>query len=119
LEKYAIFFKHLRRFILYSGHDNQIKAMLVAIGRFQTPDPIPYASSIRFELYSPQYLDLRTPNRADVLKFRLVYNGKDITSPSEICKLNLEQGELCPISELRRFVETNFGPKGLMTRLCF
>lgn len=62
-----------RRFILYSGHDQNIAAVLVALGAFDGHRP-PYASRLVFELWTAKG---RTDADSVV---RTIYNGRVIQS---------------------------------------
>ena len=67
-----------KKFILYSGHDITIVALAAALDFFDGIIP-PYASRVVFEAYK---------HKSGDNYLRVIYNGKDVTHFTEICKLN-------------------------------
>lgn len=63
---------------LYSAHDLTIVAVSSALGFFDGKLP-QYASRVIFELYK---------HSNNFNYFRIIYNGKDVTGLTEICKMN-------------------------------
>jgi len=66
-------------FLLYSAHDLTIVALASALDFFDGNLP-PYASRVIFETYKH--------NVNHNIYLRIIYNGKDVTRFTEICKLN-------------------------------
>ncbi len=66
-------------FLLYSAHDITIVALASALDFFDGNLP-PYASRVIFETYRH--------NLNDNMYLRIIYNGKDVTRFTEICKTN-------------------------------
>ncbi|XP_054159118.1 2-phosphoxylose phosphatase 1-like [Oppia nitens] len=81
------------RFVLYSGHDITIVALASALDFFDGIIP-PYASRVIFEVYEQSHgsttgdSSSNTNTNNNKYYLRIVYNGKDVTRFTEICKLS-------------------------------
>lgn len=108
------------RFVLYSGHDMTLQYLTAALGIMASVSPH-YASRLVLEVYRTD--DPSDPPSPQDFSFRLVYNGRDVTSKVPFCHgKGLSQqheptsGEpetrrsayLCPIESIVRFLHDDY-----------
>ena len=102
-----------KKIILYSAHDTALAPFLQLLGIWDGKWP-PYASNIYVEFYEKSdNTDFSVRGRIISTYFRILYNGiamKNIW----FCK-SLVDGELCPVSDLYRYVSNNVYDNSLAT----
>lgn len=89
--------KEMKAFTLLSAHDITLVPIAATLGFWDATVP-PYASRIAFEVYKQQNSD-ETVNHY----FRIVYNGKDVTKNTGICRETTE----CTVFEAVTPLEIN------------
>ena len=92
-------------FVLYSGHDTSIAALLLAVDVSDSLWP-PFASRVTIELLRSTSLQHYFVN--------IIYNGQSVTGRAHWCKSKLVDGKLCPLS-----VFTDYISSGLLKELGF
>lgn len=117
------------KFVLYSGHDKTLQALILALGlnNYQHYN-IQYASRMIFEVYRKKDLrdEFKFTKRKAVAQdfyFRVVYNGEDVTGKLVFCKsrqnvamkvvdptddLKTHNTLLCPIESIVRFIHDDY-----------
>lgn len=97
------------KLVLYSSHDHTLKNLLSVLGMIDLSSYIPYAARLSFEVYRS--------DKDNQHYFRLIYNGKDLTSSISFClggkSLRVKRGRggiafLCPIENIIRFVHDDY-----------
>ncbi|KAJ0174795.1 hypothetical protein K1T71_009903 [Dendrolimus kikuchii] len=97
------------KFVLYSGHDKTLQALILALGlsNYQHYN-IQYASRMIFEVYRKKDLrdEFKFAKRKPVAQdfyFRVVYNGEDITNSLSFCKTrqNIVMKVIDPIDDVK------------------
>lgn len=97
------------KFVLYSGHDKTLQALILALGlnNYQHYN-IQYASRMIFEVYRKKDLldEFKFTKRRAVAQdfyFRVVYNGEDLTSFLSFCKkrTNIAMKVVHPIDDVK------------------
>ncbi|CAG9564933.1 unnamed protein product [Danaus chrysippus] len=117
------------KFVLYSGHDKTLQALILALGlKSYQHYNIQYASRIIFEVYRKK--DLRDEFKfikrkavAQDFYFRVVYNGEDVTDKLSFCfdsqlvtmkvvdpidDVKTYNTYLCPIENIVRFIHDDY-----------
>lgn len=95
--------------MLYSGHDHTIEQLASALGLANDPLLLRYASRLMFEVY--ENLEESHNTGAGVVYFRLLSNGKDVTSQIGFCKQLMVQRTnevLCKIEDIVRFLHDDY-----------
>nr|XP_026495878.1 uncharacterized protein LOC113400510 [Vanessa tameamea] len=117
------------KFVLYSGHDKTLQALILALGlnSYQHYN-IQYASRMIFEVYRKKDLrdEFKFTKRKAVAQdfyFRVVYNGDDVTNKLSLCRsrqnivmkvndpiddVKTYNTYLCPIENIVRFIHDDF-----------
>ncbi|CAH0400769.1 unnamed protein product [Chilo suppressalis] len=116
------------KFVLYSGHDKTLQALILALGlnNYQHYN-IQYASRMIFEVYRKRDLrdEFKFTKRKAVAQdfyFRVVYNGEDVTNKLSFCKPRqivvmevvdpaeetMHKTYLCPIESIVRFIHDDY-----------
>lgn len=117
------------KFVLYSGHDKTLQALILALGltNYQHYN-IQYASRMIFEVYRKKDLrdEFKFTKRKAVAQdfyFRVVYNGEDITNKLSFCRskhnvpmrvvdpiddVKVHNTYLCPIENIVRFIHDDY-----------
>lgn len=117
------------KFVLYSGHDKTLQALILALGLNNHQHyNIQYASRMIFEVYRKKDLldEFKFTKRKAVAQdfyFRVVYNGQDVTNMLSFCKRNtniamkvvhpiddlkIYNTYLCPIENIVRFIHDDY-----------
>jgi len=108
------------RFVLYSGHDMTLQYLTAAMGIIADASVSPhYASHLILEVYRSD--EAAEPPRPQDFSFRLVYNGRDVTSKVPFCRgrgVSRQQtmpdaetrksAYLCPIESIVRFLHDDY-----------
>jgi hypothetical protein len=117
------------KFVIYSGHDKTLQALILAIGltNYQHYN-IQYASRMIFEVYRKRELrdEFKFTKRKAVAQdfyFRVVYNGEDVTNKLSFCKARqlvvmevqdvaddtkTHKTFLCPMEGIVRFIHDDY-----------
>ncbi|XP_028041720.1 uncharacterized protein LOC114251590 [Bombyx mandarina] len=117
------------RFVIYSGHDKTLQALVLALGlsNYQYYN-IQYASRLIFEVYRKKDLrdEVKYAKRKAVARdfyFRVVFNGEDVTNKLSFCNtkhnvvmrvvdpiddLKIYNTFLCPIESIVRFIHDDY-----------
>ncbi|XP_072944762.1 2-phosphoxylose phosphatase 1 [Epargyreus clarus] len=117
------------KFVLYSGHDKTLQALILALGlnSYQHYN-IQYASRMIFEVYRKSDLrdEFKFTKRKAVAQdfyFRVVYNGEDVTNKLSFCRtrqnivmkvvdpiddMKIYNTYLCPIESIVRFIHDDY-----------
>jgi len=109
------------KFVLYSGHDSTVTPLLLNLGIHDHKKWTPYATRVVIELWKDTNPDSSKPSSVDQFYFRLLVNGKVVTSKMKFCGDALIKGELCPVNELISFLSDGAGIEGMdkrYTSLC-
>ena len=102
------------KFVLYSGHDSTVTPLLINLGVRDRTRGTPYATRVAFELWRDTLLDsLKQPGSMDNFYFRVLVNGKVVTSKMKFCGDALVKGELCPVQELVSWLSDGAGIEGM------
>lgn len=117
------------KFVVYSGHDKTLQALMLALGlNSHKHYNIHYASRMIFEVYRKKDLrdEFKFTKRKAVAQdfyFRAVYNGDDVTNKLSFCKnrqnivmkvndpiddVKTYNTYLCPIENIVRFIHDDF-----------
>ncbi|XP_013180230.1 PREDICTED: uncharacterized protein LOC106126873 isoform X2 [Papilio xuthus] len=117
------------KYILYSGHDKTLQALILALGlnSYQHYN-IQYASRMIFEVYRKKDLrdEFKFTKRKAIAQdfyFRMVYNGEDVTNKLIFCRnkqnivmkvvdpvdnVKIYNTYLCPIENIVRFIHDDY-----------
>ncbi|KAM3959634.1 2-phosphoxylose phosphatase 1 [Aphomia sociella] len=117
------------KFVLYSGHDKTLQALILALGlnNYQHYN-IQYASRMIFEVYRKKDLrdEFKFTKRKAIAQdfyFRVIYNGEDVTNKLSFCKsrnnivmkvvdpiddVKIYNTYLCPIESIVRFIHDDY-----------
>ena len=102
------------KFVLYSGHDSTVTPLLINLGVHDRTRWTPYATRVVFELWRDTLIDSsKQPDSTDKFYFRVLVNGKVVTSKMQFCGDALLDGELCPVRELVSWLSDGEGIEGL------
>ena len=104
------------KFVLYSGHDSTVTPLLLNLGIHDHKKWTPYATRVVIELWKDTNPDSSKPSSVDQFYFRLLVNGKVVTSKMKFCGDALIKGELCPVNELISFLSDGAGIEGMDKR---
>lgn len=107
--------KSTLKFVLYSGHDSTVTPLLLNLGVHDHKKWTPYATRVVFELWRDTHADSK-PNSIDPYYFRVLVNGKVLTSKMKFCGDALFKGELCPVKELISWLSDGAGIEGMDER---
>ena len=100
------------KFVLYSGHDSTVTPLLINLG--VRTRWTPYATRVVFELWRDTLLDSsKQPGSINNFYFRVLVNGKVVTSKMKFCGDALVKGELCPVQELVSWLSDGVGIDGM------
>ena len=106
--------KSALKFVLYSGHDSTVTPLLINLGVHDQKRWTPYATRVVFELWRDTLLDSsKQPDSIDNFYFRVLVNGKVVTSKMTFCGDALVKGELCPVQELVSWLSDGVGTEGM------
>lgn len=101
--------KETRKLVIFSGHDTVLVPFLAMLGIHDGKWP-PYASRVVFELWRRQPTAEKGPETQSLKSmfdgyfFRILYNGKPLTSEVKFCKASIVDLELCPVTQLVNYV---------------
>ena len=98
------------KFILYSAHDSTVTPLLLNLGVHDRNKWTPYATRVVIELWRDT---TSSQDSIEPLYFRLLVNGKAVTSKMKFCGEALFKGELCPVRELITWLSAGKGAKGM------
>ena len=102
------------KFVLYSGHDSTATPLLINLGVHDRRRWTPYATRVVFELWRDTLIDSsKHPDSIDNFYFRVLVNGKVVTSKMKFCGDALVDGELCPVQELVSWLSNGEGIEGM------
>ena len=102
------------KFVLYSGHDSTVTPLLINLGVHDRTRWTPYATRVVFELWRDTLLDSsKQSGSVDNFYFRVLVNGKVVTSKMKFCGDALVKGELCPVQELVLWLSDGAGIEGM------
>ena len=114
--------KSTLKFVLYSGHDSTVTPLLLNLGVHDRKRWTPYASRVAFELWRDTVVEpSKQLDSIDNFYFRVLVNGKVVTSKMKFCGDALLKGELCPLKELVSWLSDGAGIEGMKesyTMLC-
>ena len=106
--------KSTLKFVLYSGHDSTVTPLLLNLGVHDRTRWTPYATRVVFELWRDTLLESsKQADSMDNFYFRLLVNGKVVTSKMKFCGDALVKGELCPVQELVSWLSDGAGIGGM------
>ncbi|KAL9971076.1 hypothetical protein ACROYT_G023561 [Oculina patagonica] len=106
--------KSTLKFVLYSGHDSTIITLLLNLGVHDKKGVTPYATRVAFELWRDTLVDSsKQLDSLDNFYFRILVNGKAVTSEIKFCGEALVKGELCPLKELVSWLSDGAGIEGM------
>ena len=106
--------KSTLKFVLYSGHDSTVTPLLINLGVHDRTRSTPYATRVVFELWRDTLLESSDqPGSIDNYYFRVLVNGKVVTSEMKFCGDALVKGELCPVQELVSWLSDGTGIGGM------
>ena len=106
--------KSFLKIVLYSGHDSTVTPLLINLGVHDRTGWTPYATRVVFELWRDTLLaSSKQPDSIDNFYFRVLVNGKVVTSKMKFCGDALVQGELCPVRELVSWLSDGAGIEGM------
>ena len=106
--------KSTLKFVLYSGHDITVTPLLINLGVHDQKRLTPYATRVAFELWRDTLAEpSKEKDSIDKLYFRVVLNGKVVTSKIKFCGEALIRGELCPLQELVSWLSDGVGIEGM------
>ena len=96
-----------KKLVLYSAHDTTVGPFLQILNVWDGKWP-PYASNVIVEFYERQdNTDMSLKGRIKASYFRVVYNGVALVPRKGFCRTLLFDSELCPVSDLFRYVSNN------------
>ena len=98
------------KFILYSAHDSTVTPLLLNLGVHDRNKWTPYATRVVIELWRDT---TSSQDFIEPLYFRVLVNGKAVTSKMKFCGEALFKGELCPVRELITWLSAGKGAKGM------
>ena len=98
------------KFILYSAHDSTVTPLLLNLGVHDRNKWTPYATRVVIELWRDT---TSSQDSIEPLYFRVLVNGKAVTSKMKFCGEALFKGELCPVRELITWLSAGKGVKGM------
>ena len=98
------------KFILYSAHDSTVTPLLLNLGVHDQNKWTPYATRVVIELWRDT---TSSQDSIEPLYFRVLVNGKAVTSKMKFCGEALFKGELCPVRELINWLSAGKGAKGM------
>ena len=98
------------KFILYSAHDSTVTPLLLNLGVYDRNKWTPYATRVVIELWRDT---TSSQDSIEPLYFRVLVNGKAVTSKMKFCGEALFKGELCPVRELITWLSAGKGAKGM------
>ena len=98
------------KFILYSAHDSTVIPLLLNLGVHDRNKWTPYATRVVIELWRDT---TSSQDSIEPLYFRVLVNGKAVTSKMKFCGEALLKGELCPVRELITWLSAGKGEKGM------
>ena len=98
------------KFILYSAHDSTVTPLLLNLGVHDRNKWTPYATRVVIELWRDT---TSSQDSIEPLYFRVLVNGKAVTSKMKFCGEALLKGELCPVRELITWLSAGKGAKGM------
>ena len=98
------------KFILYSAHDSTVTPLLLNLGVHDRNKWTPYATRVVIELWRDT---TSSQDSIEPLYFRVLVNGKAVTSKMKFCGEALFKGELCPVRELITWLSAGKGAKGM------
>ncbi|KAJ7393280.1 hypothetical protein OS493_006249 [Desmophyllum pertusum] len=106
--------KSTLKFVLLSGHDTTVTPLLLNLGVHDRKRWTPYATRVAFELWRDTAVDSsQQPDAIDNFYFRVLVNGKVVTSKMKFCGDALVKGELCPVQELVSWLSDGTGVEGM------
>ncbi|XP_078373225.1 2-phosphoxylose phosphatase 1-like isoform X2 [Oculina patagonica] len=106
--------KSALKFVLYSGHDSTVTPLLLNLGVHDQKRWTPYATRVAFELWRDTHEDSsKQQSSLDNFYFRVIVNGKRVTSKMRFCGDALVKGELCPLKELVSWLSDGAGFEGM------
>jgi hypothetical protein len=104
-----------KKLVLYSAHDTTVGPFLQILNVWDGKWP-PYASNVIVEFYERQdNTDMSLKGRIKSSYFRVVYNGVALVPRKGFCRTMLFDNELCPVSDLFRYVSNNVYEDSLAT----
>ena len=98
------------KFILYSAHDSTVTPLLLNLGVHDRNKWTPYATRVVIELWRDT---TSSQDSIEPLYFRVLVNGKAVTSKMKFCGEALLKDELCPVRELITWLSAGKGAKGM------
>lgn len=101
------------KFILYSAHDSTVTPLLLNLGVHDRNKWTPYATRVVIELWRDTTSSVSSEDSIESLYFRVLVNGKAVTSKMKFCGEALFKGELCPVRELITWLSAGKGVKGM------
>ena len=101
------------KFILYSAHDSTVTPLLLNLGVHDRNKWTPYATRVVIELWRDTTSSASSEDSIESLYFRVLVNGKAVTSKMKFCGEALFKGELCPVRELITWLSGGKGVKGM------
>lgn len=104
------------KFVLYSGHDSTVTPLMINLGVHDRTKWTPYATRVVFELWRDAEADSSKASSVDLYYFRVLVNGKVVTSKLKFCKDALLKGELCPVTEMISWLSSGTGNEGMGER---
>lgn len=105
--------KSMLKFVLYSGHDSTVIPLMANLGVHDRKRWTPYATRVGIELWKDTRTGSSRANSIDQYYFRVLVNGKVVTSKMKFCRDVLLKGELCPVKELISWLSSGTGIKGM------
>lgn len=105
--------KSALKFVLYSAHDSTVTPLLLNLGVHDRTKWTPYASRVVIELWKDTHPDSAKPKTTDQYYFRVLVNGRVVTSKMKFCGDALFKGELCPVKELILWLSDGTGIEGM------
>ena len=101
------------KFILYSGHDSTVIPLLLNLGIHDRNKLTSYATRVVIELWRDTTSSASSEDSIEPLYFRVLVNGKAVTSKMKFCGKALFKGELCPVRELITWLSAGKGAEGM------
>ena len=96
-----------KKLVLYSGHDTTVAPFLQILNVWDGKWP-PYASNVIVEFYERKdSTEKSLKGHIKASYFRVVYNGVALVPVKGFCRTLLFNKELCPVSDLFRYVSNN------------
>ncbi|XP_068700246.1 2-phosphoxylose phosphatase 1-like isoform X1 [Montipora foliosa] len=110
--------KSMLKFVLYSGHDSTVVPLMLNLGVHDRKRWTPYATRVVFELWRDYRAKGLEATSLDPYYFRVLVNGKVVTSKMKFCGDALFKGELCPVTELISWLSSGKGMDETYRSLC-